>query len=159
VFALDKWYQMRHRASDDKWGGWQDDFSMVGGKKFRETPLAVSCGQGRLDVFAIEQGDGLVWHTSWNSLVGSESADGTEWGDWESIGRLSIRAASSRVGSSTGGTPTSVARPTSISRTTQTLPSTASTTTRANQSASHRVGGKNMVMLLLAMAVIAISVA
>jgi hypothetical protein len=156
VFALDKWHQMRHRASDDKWRGWQHDFSMVGKKKFRETPLAASCGQGRLDVFAIEQGDGLVWHTSWNSSARSESADGAEWGDWESIGRLSIKAASSQGGSSTRVTPTSVARSTSTSRTTQNLPSTASMTTRVKQSASHHVGGKNMIMLLLAMAVIAI---
>lgn len=116
----------------------------------------MSCGQGRLDVFAIEQGAGLVWHTSWNSSVGSESVDGTQWGDWESIGRLSIKAASSRVDSSSGGLPTSVARPTSTSRTAQTLSTTASTTNKAYNSASHRVGGKNMIMLLLAMAVIAI---
>ena len=88
MFALDKWHQMRHRASDDKWKGWQHDFSIVGTKKFREAPLAVWCGQGKLDVFAVEQGEGLVWHTSWDSSAGSESADGTEWGDWELNGRL-----------------------------------------------------------------------
>ena len=66
----------------------QHDFSTVGTKKFRETPLAASFGQGNLDVFAVEQGDGLVWHTSWDSSAGSESADGTELGDSESNGRL-----------------------------------------------------------------------
>jgi hypothetical protein len=60
VFALYNWHQMRHRASDREWRGWQHDFNMIGAKKFRETPLAVSCGQGQLDVFAIEQGDGSV---------------------------------------------------------------------------------------------------
>lgn len=158
VFALDKWHQMRHRASDDKWKGWQHDFSIVGTKKFRETPLAVSCAQGQLDVFAVEQGDGLVWHTSWNSSAGSESADGTEWGDWESIGRLSIKAASSQAVSSNGGAPTSVARPKSSSRTTQTLSTTASTT-KVNGSASHRIGGKSILTLLMAIAGIASFVA
>jgi hypothetical protein len=78
VFALDKWHLMRHRAWDDKWKGWQHNFSHIGTKEFRETPLTISCEKGRLDVFAIEQGECLVWHTSWNSSV-SESADGTEW--------------------------------------------------------------------------------
>lgn len=151
VFALDKWHQMRHRASDDKWKGWQHDFSIIGTKKFRETPLAVSCGQGKVDVFAVEQGDGMVWPSSWNSSAGSESADGTEWGDWESIGRLSIRAASSQAISSNRGSPTSVTRPASTSRVTQTLSTAASTTTRANKSASHRIGG-NMLTLLIAIA-------
>ena len=155
VFTLEKWHQMRHRASDDKWKGWQHDFSIVGTKKFRETPLAVSCGQGKLDVFAVEQGEGLVWHTSWNASAGSESADGTEWGDWESIGRLSIKAASSQAVSSNGGSPTSVARPESTRRATQTLSTAASTTTRVNKSASRRLGAKNMLTLPIAIAGIA----
>ena len=156
VFALDKWHQMKHRASDDEWKGWQHDFSTIGTKKFRETPLAVSCGRGRLDVFAIEQDDGLVWHTSWNSSKGSESADGTGWGDWESIGQLSIKVASSQPVSSTGATQTPVARPTSTSRATQTLSTNPSTTTRVNKSASHRIGGQSMLTLLIAMAVNAV---
>lgn len=159
VFALDRWHQMRYRASDDKWKGWQHDFSIMGTKKFRETPLAVSCGQGRLDVFAVEQGDGLVWHTSWNSSAGSESADGTEWKDWESIGQLSIKAASSQATSSNGGSPASVARPASTSRATQTLSTAASTTAKVNKSAGHRIGGKNMWTLLIATAGIASFVA
>lgn len=144
MFALAKWHQMKHRASDDKWKGWQHDFSTIGTKKFRETPLAVSCGQGKLDVFAIEQGNGLVWHTSWNSSTGSESADGTQWADWESIGQLSIKVASSQAVSSTGAT--------------QTSSTTASAATRVNKSAGHQIGGKNVLTLLIAMAVIAIFV-
>jgi hypothetical protein len=158
VFALDKWHQMKHRASDDNWKGWQHDFSTIGTKKFRETPLAVSCGQGKLVVFAIEQGNGLVWHTSWNSSTGSESADGTQWADWESIGQLSIKVASSQAVSSTGATQTSVARPASTSRATQTSSTTASAATRVNKSAGHQIGGKNVLTLLIAMAVIAIFV-
>lgn len=121
--------------------------------------LAVSCGQGKLDVFAIEQGDGLVWHASWNSSIGSESADGTGWGDWESIGQLSIKAPSSQAVSSTGRTPTSVAHPASTTRATQTLSTTASAATRVTKSVSHRIGGRSMLKFLIVMAVISVFVA
>jgi len=154
VFALDKWHQMRHRASDDKWKGWQHDFSIIGTKQFRETPLAVSCGRRHLDVFAVEQGDCLVWHTSWNSSTGSESADGTEWRDWQPIGRLSIKAPTGQPRSTMGGTHPSPAEHTSSTRTTRAVVSTtAPTTTGASRSAGSRLGGRSMLKLLVAMAV------
>jgi hypothetical protein len=144
---------MRHRASDDKLEGWQHNFSMIGTKQFRESPLAVSCGQGHLDVFAIEQGDSLVWHTSWNSSTGSESADGTEWRDWQSIGRLSIEAVSSQAAPSMPPHTSPAGHP-STGHTTRTIVSTTvSTTTRASRSGSHRTRSQSMLTLPVAMAV------
>jgi hypothetical protein len=40
------------------------------------TPTGYRVGKGRVDVFAVEVDQGPVWHKSWNSSIGSESADG-----------------------------------------------------------------------------------
>lgn len=110
---------MRHRAYDtDKWNGWQKDFSEIPLKAFRTAPLAVSCEVDRLDVFAVEESHGLVWHASWNTSTGSEDYEGTQWGQWQSIGRLSIIGVDDRIRSShTSDMPGPTDRPDSTSRT------------------------------------------
>jgi hypothetical protein len=152
VFALDKGHHMRHRAWDDIWKGWQHDFSTVGTKEFWATPLAVSCTKGRLDVFAVDLDQGLVWHNSWNSSTGNESADGTEWGDWQSIGRLSIKTPSQAPSSpdapeTSAGAYTTTTRPVIPT----TTPARASATSKAGGLACHRSGQKKTMLAAMAM--------
>jgi hypothetical protein len=156
VFALDKWHRMRHRAWDDKWEGWQHDFNTVRTREFWEAPLAVSCEKGRVDVFVIDADQGLVWHNSWNASTGRESSDGTEWGDWQSIGRLSIKTASNEDPFSPEATKTSAGAYTTASHATRpVIPTTASAkpsaTSRAGGLTCHRSGQKRRMLATMAM--------
>jgi hypothetical protein len=112
--------------------------------------------KGRLDLFAIDADQGLVRHNSWNASKGSESADGTEWGEWQSIGRLSITTVPNKTPSSPKVTGTSAGAHTATSQTTRpvvptTAPARASVTSRAGGLACDRFCQKRTMLAAMAM--------